>query len=208
MKSGKYLLRLPVLLVALTMLGCEQPIGGRYTDNKNGTITDNQTGLTWYRCLVGQRWSANTCEGEPILMNRADAKRAAEGFVYAGITEWRLPSAQESHAIIFCSNDTKTPFISGQQFKYCKDTDEERFESPTIDSSIFPNAIVSPKETDNENVFNLVTWTSDLASKNIMGVDIRSYSWTTTWISGEIAILSNNQKMSLLLVSDINKKAP
>jgi hypothetical protein len=36
-----------------------------YTDNRNGTITDNTTGVTWMKCTQGQVWRSaeNDCQG-------------------------------------------------------------------------------------------------------------------------------------------------
>ena len=189
----------------LGISGCDLLQSGQFRDNGDGTITDTEAGLTWFRCTVGQRWSGDTCEGQPILMSHKEARRAAEGFSYANRTNWRLPSPQESHLIIYCSNHTKSPYIAGQEINYCSETDESRFTTPTIDKVFFPGAIVTPsnaEEIDNVSVFKLITWTSGGASKNIMGIDIRRFAWGTSWISGELSIYSDSQEMAVLLVSD------
>jgi len=35
----------------------------RFTDNGDGTVTDQATGLQWKRCSEGQDWSGGTCTG-------------------------------------------------------------------------------------------------------------------------------------------------
>ena len=182
--------------------GCDLLQSNQFRDNGDGTITDKETGLTWFRCTVGQRWTGTACEGQPVLMDRKEAKIAADGFSHANRTNWRLPSAQESHSIIYCSNHTKSPYVAGQEIKYCSDTEDSRFNTPTIDKAAFPGAIVTPSEIDDRSVFSLITWVSDGASKNIMGFNLRSYAWGTSWISGELSVYSDNQKMAVLLVSE------
>jgi len=39
-----------------------------YTDNGNGTVTDNNTGLVWQKCTVGQSNDA-TCSGTDVQYN-------------------------------------------------------------------------------------------------------------------------------------------
>ncbi|MFI3195613.1 MAG: hypothetical protein QX195_07310, partial [Methylococcaceae bacterium] len=34
-----------------------------FTDNGDGTVTHQQTGLTWMRCALGQTWTGTTCSG-------------------------------------------------------------------------------------------------------------------------------------------------
>lgn len=105
------------LALGLTLAGiagCDFLQGSHLRDNGDGTVTDKETGLTWFRCVVGQRWTGSACEGKPILMDRKEARRAADGFTYANRENWRIPSAQELHLIVYCSNDTKSPYVAGQ----------------------------------------------------------------------------------------------
>ncbi|OGF56101.1 MAG: hypothetical protein A2Z21_04060, partial [Candidatus Fraserbacteria bacterium RBG_16_55_9] len=60
----------------------------KYVDNGNGTITDNATGLMWMK----------NDNGAGILWE--NALSYAEGFEYAGYTDWRLPNAKELHSIV------------------------------------------------------------------------------------------------------------
>ena len=60
----------------------------KYIENGNGTITDNATGLMWMK---------NDNEAGILWEN---ALSYAEGFEYAGYTDWRLPDAKELHSIV------------------------------------------------------------------------------------------------------------
>lgn len=60
-----------------------------YVPGNDGTIFDNDSGLTWKVCSVGQQWQPDgSCAGEATLMNFSEAKAAAQG-------EWRLPNLKE-----------------------------------------------------------------------------------------------------------------
>jgi hypothetical protein len=58
-----------------------------FTDNGNGTITDNNTGLVWQKTDSGEMtWDA--------------ARTGASTLNLAGFTDWRLPTAQEAFSIL------------------------------------------------------------------------------------------------------------
>jgi hypothetical protein len=66
--------------------------GNRFTNNGDGTITDNATGLEWV---------ANpTAAGVGDSYAWADAIAACEGLTYAGHSDWRLPNVKELQSII------------------------------------------------------------------------------------------------------------
>jgi hypothetical protein len=95
--------------------------GARFTDNLNGTITDNATGLMWIKdpslCGGGtypNAWAsaANT----PAPMTWANAIASCEALNYAVYGDWRLPNVKELQSIV----------------------DYGRA-NPTIDQTYFPN---------------------------------------------------------------------
>lgn len=88
----------------------------RYTIHTDGTVIDDQTGLMWMRCSFGQRWQNNTCEGEAQSANWRKAFELAQGIVFAGASNWRLPNIKELKSII-----------------------EDQCYSPAINENIFPN---------------------------------------------------------------------
>ena len=90
--------------------------GVRFSDNNDGTITDNATGLIWAKdgngagCFSGGK------------KNWADALTWAEGLTFAGHSDWRLPNAYELFSICLLEA-TNGP--------------------PRIDATFFPNTISS-----------------------------------------------------------------
>ena len=81
---------------------------GNFTDNGNGTVTDDNTGLMWQQGEGGQKvWE--------------DAISYCEGLSLAGHTDWRLPNIKELDSI---ADDTlfnpaiDTNFFSDAQMSY------------------------------------------------------------------------------------------
>ena len=58
-----------------------------YTDNANGTVIDNVTGLMWQKTDAGEMTWDNAIAG-------------AAGVTLGGFTDWRLPTAQEAFSIL------------------------------------------------------------------------------------------------------------
>ncbi|MCC5813384.1 MAG: DUF1566 domain-containing protein [Leptospira sp.] len=85
-----------------------------YTDNGNGTVTDNATGLIWQKCSRGQ--SGDFCSGSLGGSNWATAVNYCTSLDLAGET-WRLPSRQELETL-----------------------PDNSFADPAIDSNFFPNS--------------------------------------------------------------------
>jgi len=86
-----------------------------FTDNKDGTVTDDNTGLMWQQD-----------PGEK--MDYQDAANGADSFKLAGYTDWRLPTIKELYSLINFngmdpnpqSNSTTglTPFIDTTYFSF------------------------------------------------------------------------------------------
>ena len=92
-----------------------------YTNNGDGTVTHNPTGLTWKRCLEGQTWSSSgTCTGTGTAMPWATALKLATSSSYANQTDWRLPNIKELRSLV-----------------------EECRSSPSINDTIFPNSSIA-----------------------------------------------------------------
>ncbi|PKM99065.1 MAG: hypothetical protein CVU78_08215, partial [Elusimicrobia bacterium HGW-Elusimicrobia-2] len=78
-----------------------------YTDNGDGTITDNRTGLMWlkdasnYNSGGAQTWKT--------------ALSGCEGFSYAGYSDWRLPNRRELFSIVKFEG-VAAPFINTTYF--------------------------------------------------------------------------------------------
>lgn len=69
------------------------PQGDRFTDNGDGTVTDNLTGLMWVK-------DPAQLPGFSSPMYWYDALNACENLVFAGYDDWRLPNINELLSII------------------------------------------------------------------------------------------------------------
>ncbi|MFI3283555.1 MAG: DUF1566 domain-containing protein [Erysipelotrichaceae bacterium] len=59
-----------------------------YTDNGDGTITDNSSGLMWMQTDLG------------VAVDWEEALSLAENYEYAGYDDWRLPDVKELQSIV------------------------------------------------------------------------------------------------------------
>ncbi len=76
-----------------------QGIEASYTDNGDGTITDNVTGLVWQKAYE--------------VMSYKEAVAAAEALTLAGKSDWRLPTIKEAYSLILFSGSDVNPELSG-----------------------------------------------------------------------------------------------
>jgi Protein of unknown function (DUF1566) len=70
----------------------------RYSDNKDGTVTDLQTQLMWARCSVGQDWLDGRCKGRAATHSWQTAQSAADEVNRKGVlffNDWRMPLIRE-----------------------------------------------------------------------------------------------------------------
>lgn len=72
----------------------------RFTDNGDGTVTDQATGLQWKRCAEGQSWSGGTCTGTASTPTWQQALQLADTASFAGHGDWRLPNIKELSSIV------------------------------------------------------------------------------------------------------------
>lgn len=102
--------------------GCRSDIASnapdsRFTIHNDGTVTDNQTGLMWLRCSLGQNWNGSTCNGSSRNYDWEEALDAAENASDASYSDWYLPNIKELESIV-----------------------ELACVSPSINEVIFPNS--------------------------------------------------------------------
>jgi hypothetical protein len=69
----------------------------------------------WMRCALGQNWNGATCTGSVQVYTWQAALQAAEGFSFAGYSDWRLPDIRALHSIV-----------------------EQACVSPAINATVFP----------------------------------------------------------------------
>jgi hypothetical protein len=73
----------------------------RFFDHRNGTLTDQSTGLMWKKCLEGQQGAE--CYGKPSNIPWEQAWESAQlvsSSRFAGYSNWRLPTLQELESIV------------------------------------------------------------------------------------------------------------
>ena len=68
-----------------------------FSDNGDGTITDNSTGLMWAKCPLGQ--TGSNCIGSNDYLDWGTAINTAANSTLAGYSDWRLPNAKELQSI-------------------------------------------------------------------------------------------------------------
>ncbi len=95
-----------------------------YTDNGDGTITDNVTGLMWSK--------SSDLNGDGTInvadkLTQAQAEAGAEEFTLGGYDDWRLPTIKELYSLIM---------FSGKDVSGYSGTDTENL-TPFIDSDYF-----------------------------------------------------------------------
>lgn len=91
----------------------------RFTDNLDGTITDNATGLMWAQnpMLLGggtypNAWALDA--STPQFVDWATAISMCESLSYAGYTDWRLPNIKEMISI--CNLELNSPCVDTSIF--------------------------------------------------------------------------------------------
>ena len=78
----------------------------KFIDNKDGTITDKATGLTWMKVDSGILKAGRNKDGK---LNWQEALEWAEDLEYAGYSDWRLPNVKELQSIV---DYTRSPATS------------------------------------------------------------------------------------------------
>ncbi|HCL56640.1 MAG TPA: hypothetical protein DHW82_06485 [Spirochaetia bacterium] len=79
--------------------GGEIPFEPRFTDNLNGTIKDNHTGLLWERCPYGRANTTTCVAGETTQKTWLDALSVCENLELGERNDWRLPSISELRSV-------------------------------------------------------------------------------------------------------------
>ncbi|MBI5194934.1 MAG: DUF1566 domain-containing protein [Nitrospirae bacterium] len=102
-----------------------------FSDNGNGTVTDNNTGFMWQKCSVGQNNDA-TCSGTAVTYNWYQASGTYDSsynpsstdvcgsLVFGGYSDWRLPAKKELMSIVDYSIPDPGPTINTTYFPNTK----------------------------------------------------------------------------------------
>lgn len=87
----------------------------RFTDNGNGTVTDNLTGLMWMKNADAGNDCAGADAGTEDWTTALSSAAACNTSSYAGYTDWRLPNRRELFSLIDDSR-TNPALPSGHPF--------------------------------------------------------------------------------------------
>jgi len=122
-----------------------------YTDNKDGTITDNYTNLLWVKCTQGM--TGTDCKnGSPSLREWSKARVECEGLKLANKTGWRLPTLKELQSIVDSASSepaiNKTFFPKTSNDPYWTDTSPAQYLGSKF-TVIFSNGSVYFKDAGN-----------------------------------------------------------
>lgn len=69
----------------------------KFKDNRDGTVTDSATGLTWMKVDSGALKAGTKKDGR---LNWSQALKWAENFEYANHSDWRIPNVKELQSIV------------------------------------------------------------------------------------------------------------
>lgn len=75
----------------------------RFSDNGDGTVTDEVAQLMWMRCSAGQTWSDGTCSGEAVAHDWQGAQELAAVTNVGGthfFNDWRVPQLRDLALIV------------------------------------------------------------------------------------------------------------
>lgn len=94
------------LLISLSVSAQECNVGyaadgQRFADNGDGTISDLSTGLMWQKCVFGQTWDGEQCQGTGVdHRDMVEALSNAERDTSRGYFDWRVPNIKELYSIV------------------------------------------------------------------------------------------------------------
>lgn len=171
-----------------------------YTDNNDGTITDNNTSLMWTKSFE--------------VMSYKDAVKKAKDLSLGGYNDWRLPSIKEVYSLmLFSGKDVSSknmgsipngavPFIDTYYFDFDYGSNGDRIiDTQLLSSTIYMGKTMSGQKT----VFGV-----NIADGRIKGyplADIRSKrdkEYTVFFVRGNEAYGINDFQVSESTVSDLS----
>jgi hypothetical protein len=135
-----------------------------FTDNVNGTITDNITGLVWTKCtmITGSAMDATAnCTGSPVKYDWQGAVDACEDLSFGGRDDWKLPTYSELLTIV--------------------DFGKVGANAPAIDTTYFPNTRYA--NYFDQEMIDLLSYISVPGNLALLDLYWTSTQWTSWGIS-------------------------
>ncbi len=119
---------------------------GNYTAYANGMAIDNNTGMMWSRCSIGQQWDGTTCTGQAqsyTWQGAVNTVAILNQQNYLGCNDWQLPHIEDLHSLIDCRVGfkeivkiaSKTGNVTEVE-SWCKG---DNYPRPAINQQVFPN---------------------------------------------------------------------
>ncbi|NQV36471.1 MAG: DUF1566 domain-containing protein [Candidatus Marinimicrobia bacterium] len=153
-----------------------------YTDNGDGTVTDNVTGLMWQQSsdLNGD----GTIDADDKL-SYDDALDGASSFDLAGYSDWRLPSIKEAYSLILFSGEDISGFegTSAEGFTPFIDTDYFEFGYGDLDAG--ERLIDAQFATTSNYVSTTMNGQETMFGTNLADGRIKGYGLTMPFGPGE-----------------------
>jgi hypothetical protein len=143
-----------------------------YTDNGNGTVTDNNTGLMWQKADNNQTYNWYQASGSYDSTYNPSAQNVCRSLDLADYTDWRLPSLKELVSIV--------------------DFGVGGFE-PTIKEEYFPNTSLSYYWTSNDHAGSTI----GARAVNFWGA--RIYNYPKEWTDSYVRCVRGGQETSILI---------
>ncbi|MCC5813499.1 MAG: DUF1566 domain-containing protein [Leptospira sp.] len=140
-----------------------------YTDNSNGTVTDNATGMVWQKCSRGQE-NDGTCSGTATTASWAVAGTYCSELELAGESNWRLPSRQELETLVDYGKTTQ----------------------PRIDTTVFPATVSDRYWSATTNALNTSNaWSARFSTGLIISVG-KTSTFSVRCVSGASKVYTSN----------------
>lgn len=128
-----------------------------YTDNGDGTVTDNRTGLMWQK---SPDFNGDNTIDYDDKKTHSEAVSAADTFSLAGHSDWRLPTTKELYSLIMfygaepnpeaTSQGTAVPYIDTNAFDFAYgdiNSSERLIDAQYAASTIYVSTTMGGNET-------------------------------------------------------------
>ena len=102
------------ILLALSVSAMTQLAHAGFSDNGDGTVTDQSSGLMWQRCSAPSV-ETDCASSTPALYNWDNALAYCNALSLAGQTDWRMPNVKALHSILDATKTTE-PTINTSYF--------------------------------------------------------------------------------------------
>jgi len=148
----------------------QRTLARNYTDNGNGTITDNATGLVWQKCNAGQVLGTGDCRGTGTNLNNYGSLRDkydnavsyCDALTFAGSSNWRLPTIKELSTLLDAGKN-----------------------NPAIDTVYFLETALSPYVSSTASVSTTNAWEVNFA-QGIVRTDSKTLNKYVRCVSGPL----------------------